>query len=107
MTKREARVIMPTSEHYTNAWLREQLTKTFGGCTETKGFGNWVDASGKVVSENVTIYDVAMTGNFQDWHILRGFARQAAIMANQDCVYVRNAQGEVFLVRQENWSVRE
>jgi hypothetical protein len=40
--------------------LQHRLLIKFGGFTKTEGAGQWRNAAGKVMTENVIVYDVAM-----------------------------------------------
>jgi hypothetical protein len=100
---REARIILPHNSKILSVheWLRRTLVDEFGGYTWTSGTGAWCDERGEVVQEPVWIYDVAVPDCSLLTHSrLHKIAETAAILARQDCVYLRLPSGEVRFVPQ-------
>jgi hypothetical protein len=103
---REARIVMPhfqsVKSHEAHLRLRNMLCEAFGGFTAFDGQGGWRDPSGKVVHDNVTIYDVAMDGsrtNGSSYDTLIGIAVDAGRALDQQEVYVRYCNGNVDLIK--------
>ena len=97
---REARLIVPNNG--TTHWqgiedVRALLLAQFGGYTETQGTGGWVGKTG-TVTEPIIIFDVAMEPtemNEMNMRTVAGFVRHRM---NQECVYLRQANGQVEFV---------
>lgn len=99
---REARIILPNCMPdcvNANRWLETEIVRCFGGCTRSFGFGSWVDDEGCVISEPISIYDIAVPDIQASRSALFRMAWTVADMAKQDCVYLRFPDGEVQLVK--------
>ena len=100
---REARLIVPPHKNDgTNHWqgiedVRERLLAQFGGYTETRGTGGWVGKTCKV-TEPIIIFDVAMAPSAENEDKMRAIARFVLVEMDQDCVYLRQANGQVEFV---------
>lgn len=100
---REARIIMPFGESNGPVAGEEHdklallLSRNFGGCTITTGYGNWVDGDGRLVAEPVAIFDVAMPDTDLNTDRLTILAHETAYRLKQDSVYIRYADGQVFI----------
>jgi hypothetical protein len=98
---KEARIILATEQQNNTPihasirdLLREKLARAFGGYTETTGNGGYIMENGDYLKqETVLIYDVAMEGHH--YPALTAIAQWLAMVANQECVYVRRPDGEV------------
>lgn len=98
---REARITLPDHPYTSTgaAYLRRVLLERFGGYTETHGNGAWEDRrTGKVIQEPVRVWDVALAPSPENEALLREAAATAGLLADQGCVYLRQADGEVELV---------
>jgi len=67
--------------------VRNQLCERFGGCTATVGNGSWVDSSGTVVSEDVTVFET-LTDSVAVLPILEGLANHIKVVCNQEAVLI-------------------
>jgi hypothetical protein len=105
---REGRIILPVNGNdgepllQVHVALRKALVQEFGGFTAVDGAGGWVNADGVLVSEPVTVYDVA--GDYPMNYALRSIAAEFATLAGQDCVYCRDFDGNVELVAPAKFS---
>jgi hypothetical protein len=108
---REARIILPAGGDPAEIErIERRIITSFGGFTRTAGHGAWHAPDGRVIQEDVFIYDVAspafMAGAVDDenraWHgasaELRAIAREACNRFWQSCVYLRLPDGEVHLI---------
>lgn len=100
---REARLIVPP---YDSAGkfrpevvrdVRRRLINAFGGYTETMGRGACTMADGQIESENVRIFDVAISRAASNTK-LRGLAKYVAEALNQESVYLRTPENVVEFV---------
>lgn len=107
----EGKIIIPATDKAGNvaparAALRAtciNMAEGFGGYTVTDGQGGWIDNQGHLVEEDVKIVTVAYD-DYSDPNadmFLLNSARQVAADLDQDCVYVKFADGIVELV--EPW----
>jgi hypothetical protein len=107
----EAKIIIPVDCLSASrlSELASELCGTFGGMTTTEGNGSWVDNSGDLINEPVTVYYVALTDEAISREganeILRTLASWIAKHGDQDCVYIRDFDGEVELVKPYDWRV--
>lgn len=97
---REARIILATETRHNHpikegirGLLRAKLTSAFSGYTETQGTGGYVMADGSHKRESVYVYDVGMEDH--QYPTLTAIAQWLALVADQECVYVRRPDGEV------------
>jgi len=95
---KEARIILAgADENSVNRYLR-LIAKRFGGFTAWAAHGGWVNDNGELVQEPVRVVDVALGNGLYDMAYLRGLAKAWREWADQDCVYVRDPQGNVTLI---------
>jgi len=73
--------------------FEDGLVEIFGGYTMTLGVGAWLSPEGKVIREQVRIYDVAISEKNNDFLVL--LAKRLCVSANQHAVYFRNTDGVV------------
>lgn len=98
---REACIICPTygnegnSLEYPLDLLRQVIVKKHGGLTEIEGNGQWLDATGKLYSEPVHIFTIAMEHTSDNMQWLRDTAQWLRQAARQKCVYIRQPNGAV------------
>ena len=97
----EARLIVPALganqkpiPHYS---IKRELIERFGGYTQTLGEGGWKSPSGKVITESVCVYDIALHPTRK--HALLHFAASIALIHGQECVYVRFGRNSVRFVK--------
>lgn len=93
---KEARIIMP---HAKDPWPHHQmevaLVAAFGGFTvQHKANGAWSD-KGIIISDDVSIYDVAIEPNPDQDNALMRIALKAGRALNQKAVYIRFSNGMV------------
>ena len=99
----EARLIVPPHKNDgTKHWqavedVRALLLAQFGGYTETRGTGGWVGKT-CTVTEPIIIFDVAMAPSAENEDKMRTVAGFVRHRMNQDCVYLRQANGQVEFV---------
>ena len=72
---------------------RKNLCEWFGGVTETVGKGSWVNSRGKIVTEEVTVFQT-LTEDRNVLPILRGLAQHVQNVCNQESVLI-TVQGHV------------
>ena len=100
---REARLIVPPHKNDgTKHWqviedVRALLLAQFGGYTETRGTGGWVGKT-CTVTEPIIIFDVAMDPTEMNEMNMRTVAGFVLAKMDQDCVYLRQANGQVEFV---------
>lgn len=94
---REARIIVPNKpeHHHVARELRHKLAHSFGGYTETIGYGGWVDPRGELIAEAVIVYDVAMADTAENVTAIRALADHVRVAARQQAVYLRLPSGNV------------
>lgn len=104
---KEARIILPTvangnvrSSANVHQLLAVDLAYRFGGYTAIKGSGGWLDReAGMLVTEEVTIYDVAVASHdARAAADLSDLALRAGRQLDQKAVYVRLPNGEVRII---------
>lgn len=101
---KEARIVLPFNRmhprnHEAHAGLRAALVEAFGGYTSYKGQGGWKDpATGKVIDEDVRVYDVAYGGTVAEMDAFNAAVTAAGCMLDQKCVYLRGLSGHVYFV---------
>lgn len=99
---KEARIVMPCASSI-DGWgdihnrLTRDLCHHFGGCTKTLGSGNWVVPNGKIISETVLIYDVAIIDSDENVDRLCQIAEHYGRTLKQHSIYVRYPDGRVFI----------
>ena len=71
---------------------RKNICEWFGGVTETVGKGSWVNSRGKVVTEEVTVFQTFTTDR-NVLPILRGLALHVQNVCNQESVLVTVQEG--------------
>lgn len=97
---REARIILPVGAADTaHQWLAQRLARDFGGYTKmSQGCGAWLSDQGRVVTEQVEVYDVAVPNEPRsDWalqSIVAGLFDRTA----EQAIYVRGRDGEVTII---------
>ena len=82
-----------------HVWLRQALLANFDGFTSYEATGAWRNDDGAIDREPVIIYDIATGSNELDTRILKELALTACKQATEDCVYFRDGQGNVKLLR--------
>jgi hypothetical protein len=92
---REARIILPSVSFDATNYLQKALISLAGGYTKTNVTGCWKDAKGTKVYDTSIAYDVAVQPNAYSMLELRRIAVEAARIAEQEAVYVRDCNGEV------------
>lgn len=103
---KEARITMPLVGDFMTSEASERahrlfsirVAKRFGGYTATKGYGGWVDASGNLIEEAVTVYDIAATPDEAADADLVELAEWFGRELRQEAVYVRSFAGEVSII---------
>jgi hypothetical protein len=96
---REARIIFPTEPlARERTRFEHDLVSAFGGFTRTIGDGGWAGDDGKTVYETVSIYDIAMRDEFQDFGPLKNMAVEYGRRLEQEAVYVRYPSGDVEII---------
>jgi hypothetical protein len=94
---KEARIIFAGGdEELVNRYLG-LIASRFGGFTAWRGNGGWVNGDGELIQEDVRIVDVAVDAP-QAVEYLHGLAQAYAAMADEECVYLRDTEGNVRLV---------
>jgi hypothetical protein len=94
---KEARIIFAGGdEEMVNHFLK-LIARRFGGFTNWTANGGWVNGDDKLVQEPVRVVDVALDYP-QAIGYLRSLARIWAAMADEECVYLRDTEGNVELV---------
>lgn len=102
---REAAIIVPRHDNLGReipavlAQACETLMSIFGGATIVQAQGYWKGAIGTVI-EPVNHVTVAYEPSLHADLALQTVARDVAVAADQECVYVRYADGRVELVEQ-------
>jgi len=81
-----------------HAHLLDTLRSAFGGVTYFPVSGQWADASGQTVVDHSIRYECAMSPDVSDGKVFVAAARMACIMAEQQCVMVQLAAGNVVFV---------
>lgn len=92
---KEARIILPSVSFDAHNYLQKALIELAGGYTKTNVTGCWKDAKGATVYDTSIAYDVAAQPNADAMLELRRVAVEAACIAGQEAVYVRDCNGEV------------
>ena len=82
-----------------HVWLRQAIITNFGGFTSSEATGAWRNDDGAIDREPVIIYNIAISTIDPDIHVLRKLAITACERAREDCVYFRDGQGNVELLR--------
>ncbi len=101
---REARLILPATDNAGHSLdlihdaLAQRLYEAFGGFTAIRTDGAWIDDSGRLIREPGTAYDIAMSEDGECADKLRSIAADVCGRAEQDCVYIRLASGNVEFV---------
>ncbi len=92
---RQATIIVPSSEQAALSYAKRQAAKLFGGYTITQGQGGWIDASGALIDEPVSILTIACepceAANAKLDHI----ADEIGHIGRQDAVFVSYPTGDV------------
>lgn len=91
----EAQIILPATTAGGDVRLNEALVLAFGGVTLTEGSGSWRGPDGRVHSEAVHIYSVAVAKTTENGNRLLNLARQFGILLDQLAVYLKLPNGEV------------
>ncbi len=73
------------------------LAKAFGGFTRTEGYGGYIMSDGSLKTEQVHIYDVAVSTDLLIG-MAKSLASQLCGMAEQETVYFRDIDGTVQFV---------
>lgn len=106
---REAQIILPlppggaswdevqenTRAHHQ---LKDMLLRHFNGYTSTLVSGAWRDSAGRTWPDESVAYTVAMEPTTDNEQVMRTAASWAGQAASQQCVYLRQASGEVEFV---------
>jgi len=102
---KEAHIHLPVLDNeghslrHVHTALAQTLVSLFGGCTETRANGYWRDEkTGILHAEEVVRYTVAMEASAVNQGKLNGVAKGICKAANQVCIYVSHATGEVEFV---------
>lgn len=94
---REARIIVPSDR---TMGIVHELIKEFGGATQMRAIGSWTAPSGEIVTEEVTIIDVAYIPTEVSDRKLYDLAWQYGQDAEQVAVYLRYGNGHVQMVQE-------
>lgn len=103
---RQASIILPINDNQGESLgavhnkLQTTLCKLFGGFTAVDSFGGWLSPEGKLYREPGKLYKVAMEPTTSNAAVLRDIARGLAQEADQECIFVEQANGEVEFVSQ-------
>lgn len=98
-----AKIVLPHLDNQQQGLLRQHvelrhaLVERWGGYTSYVGEGGWKNDAGKVLTEGVTIYEIAMP--LADVVRLRILASEVARDARQDCVMMVTPNGDVEFVK--------
>jgi hypothetical protein len=76
-------------------YLRANLLNYFGGYTEEAVSGAWLDPAGTVHRDHSIRFTVAIRTAVALHGVLRKLAIRAGELAGQQCVYVRDPDGQV------------
>jgi hypothetical protein len=80
--------------------FRDACITWAGEVTITRGHGAWRNPQGEVITEPVAVYTVAIEETLDLPHpALTGAALYAGRQLNQECIYRRDAQGTVHLLK--------
>ena len=110
---REAKIIVPNTAKAPGDAARalqfaiKACASTFGGYTATQAQGGWINDAGDLIEEPVTVITIAWEANLATNangalamtvnEALRWIALRVGRIAAQDCVYVKQPDGEVIL----------
>ena len=101
----EARIILPVNDNngnpldYAHQKLMITLCDIFGGATKMASEGIWRDPkTGRVYQEPGFAYDVAMVPSAENRNTLTKIAQSMTTLADQECVYIRHADGDVAFI---------
>ena len=94
------RLIIPNCNHHTSPLVAygRSIAYIAGGFTSIQATGGWIDTSGSLVVEPVTVFDCSIPSKTA-WtsqadyiasaiHAFRTLAKRVAIELSQDCVYL-------------------
>ena len=95
---REYVIILPRTANYACEWLRTSLLHQFGGYTEHEATGAWKDPTGAVIFDDNAVFTVATDRVLYTMRDLRVMARRAGLIGDQQCVYLRDSDGNVEFV---------
>ena len=94
---REYVIILPRTANYACEWLRTSLLDQFGGYTEHEATGAWKDPTGAVIFDDNAVFTVA-TDIPTAGQAFQSLARIAGRIGDQQCVYLRDGDGNVEFV---------
>lgn len=97
-----ASIVMPfhgAGEQPAHDLLRDRMLSKFGGYTESRAVGAWMDQmTGLVIRDVSQRFDVAVERNSANERALRHMAREAGELAHQQSVFVVMPTGEAGFV---------
>lgn len=99
----EARLILPwqccdAARHTLVLDVEERLRHLFGSYTRFHAAGSYVMRDGKPMTEQVLVYDIAVTNISATYQQLREIAEHIRVAAEQESVYLRLPNGQVEFV---------
>lgn len=102
----ENRIILPVHDNNgeslapLHAWLKRELIEYYGGYTATQAEGGYMGKGGKEYVESVILYDVVTDKRTCD--SLIELCKHLCKEAKQECIYYRDARGQVHFVGVES-----